>query len=222
MAIFGGAVALPAFPRAVLWGAAACVFAGFSEWRRPETATAHSAVFLFAAAACGLGGAVVGGFLGAPEAAGEFPAAAAAGVAASAGVAALAFRGAVRADSSRRALRLLSVSVAAAGIGAAAVALAARAGSAAGTSHGLATVRMSVLCASIVFLSALARGRGRDLRYLVYAALAIAGVKLLFDDLPRGTPAGRFAAFALYGLALLAAPRLLKASGRAQKSVQVE
>jgi hypothetical protein len=47
-------------------------------------------------------------------------------------------------------------------------------------------------------------------------------VKLLFDDLPRGTPAGRFAAFALYGLALLAAPRLLKASGRAKKSVQVE
>ncbi|HWC64653.1 MAG TPA: hypothetical protein VG777_01120, partial [Thermoanaerobaculia bacterium] len=54
------------------------------------------------------------------------------------------------------------------------------------------------------------RGRRGDLRFLVYPLLAASGAKLLFDDLPQGTPATRFAAPALYGAALFAVPRLLR------------
>jgi hypothetical protein len=61
-----------------------------------------------------------------------------------------------------------------------------------------------------VLLAAAARGRRRDLRFLVYPILVLGAVKLLFEDLPQGTPATRFADFALYGAALFSVPRLLR------------
>jgi len=218
-AIFGGAVALPAFPRALLWGAAACAFAASTGRRRRETVAAHSASFLFAAGCCGLSGAIAGGFLGAPAAAREFPTAAGAGLAAAAAVAVLAFRGSPPRGPFRRALLLFSASAAAAGIGAVAVASIVRI---APPSRALPTLRMAILSATVVVLAALARGRARDFRYLAYAALALGALKLLLDDLPHGTPAGRFAAFALYGLALLGAPSLLRSADRSKKSLQPE
>jgi hypothetical protein len=223
MAIFGGAVALPPFPRALLWGGAASALAATLGRSRRETAAGHSAFYLAAAAFCGLGGAIVTAFVRVPEdSVIGFPAAAAAGLAAAGAVAALAFRGPAAADPSRRALRFLASSIAAAGAGAAAIAVLARIVAPAGTPRGLPTARMAVLASSIVLLAALARGRGRDLRYLVYVVLAAGAVKLLVDDLPRGTPAGRFAAFFLYGGALLIAPSLLRAADRSKKSLQAE
>jgi hypothetical protein len=41
----------------------------------------------------------------------------------------------------------------------------------------------------------------------VYPALAATGIKILLEDLPRSRPATLFVAFALYGVALLAAAR---------------
>ncbi|HET9793877.1 MAG TPA: hypothetical protein VFS34_05390 [Thermoanaerobaculia bacterium] len=223
MAVFGGAVALRPFPRAILWGAAASALAAALGRPRRETAAGHCAVYLMAAAFCGLFGAIVAAFLRVPEGAGlEFRAAAWAGLASAAFVAGLAFAGPARADPARRAVRLLAAAVAAGGTGAAVVSLLAGLTLSGAASRGLSTVRMAVLAGSVVLLAALARGRARDLRYLVYAAIGIGAVKLVVDDLPNGTPAGRFAAFVLYGGALLIAPSLLRAADRPKKSLQPE
>ena len=211
-ALLGGAVALGPLPRAVLWGAAASAFAAAAGRVRRETLAGHAGVYLVASASCGLLGAVAAAAFGdSARAAVSPPAAALAGLAAAALVAGLAFRASAGADAVERGLRLVGASIAAAGTGAIAVALLARIPR---DPRALPTVRMAVLAASAVLLASLARGRRRDLRYLVYAALGLGAVKLLLDDLPRGTGASRFAAFALYGVALLAAPRLIRSPAR--------
>ena len=43
---------------------------------------------------------------------------------------------------------------------------------------------------------------------LVYPILVVGGIKLVVEDLRHGDPVALFAAFACYGLALIAAPRL--------------
>ena len=221
MALFGGAVALGPLARAALWGAAAAAFAIGRGKSRRETLAAHAAVFLAASASCGLLGAAVSAFIGAPQpAALGLPLPAVAGLVCAGTVAAFAFRGPERADPVRRGLRFVAASAAVAGAGAALLGFAARAGVAAAGSRALPTVRMAVLAASAVLVARLARGRGRDLRYLVYAVLAVGAVKLL-ADLPNGTSTGRFAAFVLYGGALLAAPAFLRSAGD-KKSSQPE
>jgi hypothetical protein len=76
----------------------------------------------------------------------------------------------------------------------------------------VAATRTAVLAAAALLL-ALCRRRPRlfELSWLVYPILALGVLKLVADDLPHGRPATLFIAFALYGLALVAAPRLLKA-----------
>ena len=53
-----------------------------------------------------------------------------------------------------------------------------------------------------------------ELRWVAYAAVAVGGLKLVAQDLPTGRPATLVPSLALYGAALLLAPRLLRASER--------
>ena len=75
--------------------------------------------------------------------------------------------------------------------------------------HGLALVRMAVLCAAALAAAWTARRpRLATLALLSFPLLAAAGIKLLAEGLGAGRPATLFAAFALYGGTLLLVPRL--------------
>ena len=80
----------------------------------------------------------------------------------------------------------------------------------------IATLRTSVLAAAALALAWAGRSeRYRESAWLLYPLLAAGGVKLLVEDLPRSRPATLFIALALYGGALIVAPRL----GRTDASV---
>jgi hypothetical protein len=75
----------------------------------------------------------------------------------------------------------------------------------------LATLRTAVLV--LVTLGAARAARldgGREAGWLIYPLLTLTGLKLLFVDFPLGRPQTLFAALALYGLALIAGPRLMR------------
>jgi hypothetical protein len=75
----------------------------------------------------------------------------------------------------------------------------------------VATLRTGVLSLLAVGLAEGARRPSlRDLGLFVYPLLAIGGLKLVAEDLPSGNPAGLFVSFALYGTALIVAPRRLR------------
>ncbi len=76
----------------------------------------------------------------------------------------------------------------------------------------VATLRTAVLSVVAMALAEIAR------RYslatagtMVYPLLALAGLRLVAEDLPRGNPAFLFLSFAFYGIALIVAPRRLRA-----------
>ena len=74
----------------------------------------------------------------------------------------------------------------------------------------LAALRTGVLAAFALLLAAVYSARRiEELRFLAWATLALAAVKLLTQDLPAGRPATLLLAFALLGGALIFAPRLL-------------
>ena len=73
----------------------------------------------------------------------------------------------------------------------------------------IATVRTSVLAAAALALAWAGRSdRFRESAWLLYPVLAAGGLKLLVEDLPRSRPATLFIALAVYGGALIVAPRL--------------
>jgi hypothetical protein len=73
----------------------------------------------------------------------------------------------------------------------------------------LAALRTGVLVLAVLLLAWLGRTeRHRVASWLVYPLLGAGGVKLLLEDLPAGRAATLFLSLALYGLALLLAPRL--------------
>lgn len=75
----------------------------------------------------------------------------------------------------------------------------------------VATLPIAVLSLLAVGLAEGARRPAlRSLGWLVYPLLAIAGVKLVAHDLPSGNATTQFLSFALYGAALIAAPRRLR------------
>ena len=72
----------------------------------------------------------------------------------------------------------------------------------------LAGTRTVVLAAAALLLAWLAgRGLFADGRWLMYAMLAVGGVKLLFQDFTTGRPATMFLSLVVYGTALIVAPR---------------
>lgn len=78
----------------------------------------------------------------------------------------------------------------------------------------VATIRTAVLAILAVALAEAARRfELAELRWLVYPMLLLGGVKLLAEDVPAGRPAALFLSFGLYGMALIVAPRLIRAKG---------
>ena len=74
----------------------------------------------------------------------------------------------------------------------------------------LAALRTGVLAAFAFLLAAAYSARRiEELRFLAWATLALAAIKLLAQDLPAGRPATLLLAFVLLGGALIFAPRLL-------------
>lgn len=72
-------------------------------------------------------------------------------------------------------------------------------------------VRTAVLTGSTFVLAFLGRrARHRHWSWLVYPVLAGVGLKIVVDDLPHGRPVTLFVSFALYGLALIVVPRILR------------
>ena len=75
----------------------------------------------------------------------------------------------------------------------------------------LASMTTIVLAASAVAVAAVSRITSCvEFRWLVYPVLVAGGLKLVVDDFRRSTPATLFAALAVYGVALILAPRLLR------------
>ena len=73
----------------------------------------------------------------------------------------------------------------------------------------VATVRTVVLSFGALALALAARfERWSEARWLTWPVLALAGLKLLLEDMHVGRPATQFLAFGLYGAALILVPRL--------------
>jgi len=73
----------------------------------------------------------------------------------------------------------------------------------------IATIRTAALAIAAVALGRFGRdARFRESLWLVYPLLAAGGLKLLVEDFPQSKPATLFLALALYGGALIIAPRL--------------
>jgi hypothetical protein len=84
------------------------------------------------------------------------------------------------------------------------------AGTGTGASPGaLATLRTVALVVAAVAAAALGRAeRLSEWSWLPYPVLAITGLKMLLEDLPRGRPATLILAFAFYGGALILVPKI--------------
>jgi len=73
----------------------------------------------------------------------------------------------------------------------------------------VATIRTSVLAAAALALAWTGRHeRFSESTWLLYPVLVAGGIKLLLEDLPQSNPSTLFVALALYGIALIAAPRM--------------
>jgi hypothetical protein len=80
----------------------------------------------------------------------------------------------------------------------------------------LATVRTSVLSIAALLLAWLGRKeRLREWGWLVYPLLVAIGMKMVMRDFQVSRPATLFVAMALYGAALIVAPRLRRRRGKA-------
>jgi hypothetical protein len=79
----------------------------------------------------------------------------------------------------------------------------------------LATIRTAALVIATLTLALAARAPGgREATWLVYPLLLLTGAKVVLVDFPGGHPETLFAALALYGVALILAPRLLRGAPR--------
>jgi predicted tellurium resistance membrane protein TerC len=63
------------------------------------------------------------------------------------------------------------------------------------------------------------RGRFKEWAWLVYPLLVIIGLKMVVQDFKYSRPATLFIALALYGIALIVAPRLRRERQRASAAV---
>jgi hypothetical protein len=84
----------------------------------------------------------------------------------------------------------------------------------------LATVRTGVLAAVTLLIAWGARhDRLREWAWLVYPLLVFIGLKMVAQDFKHSRPATLFIALALYGIALIVAPRLRRAGGKGPAAV---
>lgn len=83
---------------------------------------------------------------------------------------------------------------------------------------GGSALRTMTISAAAVLLAWLRRRRfALPVAFLVYPLLAVCGLRIVFYDLRLGRPATLFLTFAVYGAALILAPRLLRAPPPGQK-----
>jgi len=215
----GAGFLLPPTPRGLFW---AVLATGAALGARPAgrlTLAWHAAAYAIAAAlASGLLGHAAEATFASPGAPWSPASLAEIAVAAAVGVSAWAL-GAAPArhplDRVPRVALLVALAAAAAGllIGWIAPVVAGTPG--AGADAGVvATVRTVVLALGALALAAMGRlDAWRDARWLAWPVLALAGVKMILEDLPRSRPATLFLAFALYGTALILVPRLRRRAG---------
>lgn len=86
----------------------------------------------------------------------------------------------------------------------------------------LATLRTGVLAIVTLLVAAIARRPGgREWRWLVYPLLVGIGLKMVLQDFEHSRPATLFIALALYGAALIIAPRLRQSAIDPRKSLTV-
>jgi hypothetical protein len=77
----------------------------------------------------------------------------------------------------------------------------------------LATLRTAIVALAAVVLALCGRhSRFVELRWLLYPVLIAGGLKLILEDLPHSRAATLFLALALYGGALIVAPRLARSA----------
>lgn len=87
----------------------------------------------------------------------------------------------------------------------------------------VAVVRTGVLAVTVIALALAARrARWSELGWPVVPLLALGCVKLLIEDMRRGTPLTLTLGFALFGSALIIAPKLLLATRKAQREAVEE
>jgi len=210
--VFGGVTLVLAL--CVLTAAAALLGAAFGRM----TLEVHSVLFfLTAGVVAGLFTHAAGGWLGMPGGVWP-PLTALGGVVLLTGALAYVVLARARGHATAVALRRLPAAVGAVALvwslgGAALVLLAGLVGAPgpAADAAGLAALRTGVLAAAAAGLAWSGRRPPlRELSWLVYPLLGIGALKLLAEDLPRGRPLTLFLAFALYGGALIAVPRLVR------------
>ncbi len=108
-----------------------------------------------------------------------------------------------------RAAKTLSLAVLLMGLDGVVVALIVPTGEAGMTADWLAALRTGLIAGSALLLAALSRTRRfREARALVYPLLVIGGIKIVLEDFQHGRALTLFIACALYGAALIVAPRL--------------
>jgi hypothetical protein len=78
----------------------------------------------------------------------------------------------------------------------------------------LATERTALLVAGILTIAIASRAAALvEGAWLVYPLLVLTGLKFVLEDLRAGQPGTLFVGFALFGLALIAGPRLCRRPG---------
>jgi len=212
--LLGTAFVLPDSILPAVWAAFALVCAGVARALSRRTLATHAAAYAVAALlVAGLFGHAFESFFVSPDV--PWTPATAAGLLA---VAAAALAGWLtnpvpsegKLGHLPRVLLLVALATAAAGVLSGLVVPIVAGTPGAGASAGAtATVRTAVLVGGALLLALLGRVDGwGEAKWLSWAILAVAGVKILLEDLPKSRPATLFLAFALYGGALILIPRL--------------
>ncbi len=208
---------LAGLPPSLVWAVAGFVAAVAPARAVGSTAPAYGGVMLLTAViVSGLAGFVRDAFVGSP-AAGR-PATSSLVVLVLSAAATVLLAGRLRAGSGGAVVRgamftLACVSIA--GAGALAVLALALLVAPDGEPGRTAAARGAVLAAASVLLASLRRlPTLAPLARLTYPVLAVAGLKLLIDDLPHGRPSTLVVTFVLYGAALIVVPRILRAARR--------
>lgn len=213
----GLAILLPAVPFALACGALAVATTWLAARLSRDTLALHGAVY--AALAAGFTG-LLGGSLSAFAASDTAGSALAPAAWAALAAAAAAFllprpSHADGPEGLSRTPRLALGLIVLAGAGAAALMLLVTAIAGGEPSPGLlAAARSAILAAAAVLLALATRHeRLRDLGWWLYPVLAAGGLKLIVEDFRRSGPTALFVALALFGAALVAAPRLARRAG---------
>jgi hypothetical protein len=214
----GVGLTVGATAQAAAWATLAIVAAWLGYRYSAIAVGSHAAVYLVAAAvSSGLLDIITNGFMGSAEHvwAGMPPAA---WIVLASAAACAVIPATTREAAASRYLRIPKIVVVLlllAGVGATLITYAAPllAGRPGGTADPAVTAAVrSVVCAAAVLLLAFVGGRGLfpEGRWLMYIVLVVGGLKLLVEDFPQGRPATLVFSLAVYGAALILAPRWVR------------